>query len=162
MSRLLALLAAIAALALSAPAFAQGSPKIPPGRQVLVMVNHAPDHFQPNGGYGGGYGDDLERSARERLARRIARQHGLQFVDGWPMPMIGVDCFIMAVPEGRSTAAAAEELSHDTKVSWAEPVQLYQAQGGTVSENDPRSRRRGNGNSRTFTGSRPAAESRWR
>jgi subtilisin family serine protease len=51
--------------------------------------------------------------------------------------MIGVDCFIMAVPDGRSTAAAADELSHDTKVSWAEPVELYQAQGGSASHNDP-------------------------
>jgi subtilisin family serine protease len=53
------------------------------------------------------------------------------------MPMIGVDCFIMAVPDGRSTSAAADELSKDSKVAWAEPVQLYQAQGGMASHNDP-------------------------
>jgi subtilisin family serine protease len=52
------------------------------------------------------------------------------------MPMIGVDCFIMAVPDGRSTSAAADELSRDTKVAWAEPVQLYQAQGAAL-PNDP-------------------------
>ena len=134
---LLAILAGLALLAPQTPAFAQGSPTIPPERQILVMVNHPPDHFRPNGAYGGGYGDDLERSARERLARGIAREHGLTFVDGWPMPMIGVDCFIMAVPDGRSTKAAAAELSHDAKVSWAEPVQLYEAQGGSASHNDP-------------------------
>ena len=67
----------------------------------------------------------------------IAHDHGLTFVDGWPMPMIGVDCFIMAVPDGRSTAAAAHELSHDAKVAWAEPVKLYQAQGAAASPNDP-------------------------
>jgi subtilisin family serine protease len=134
---LVALLTALAALALCAPAFAQGSPTIAPDRQILVMVRHPPDHFQPSGGYGGAYGSDLARSARERLARGIAHQHGLTFVDGWPMPMIGVDCFIMAVPDGRSTSAAADELSHDSKVAWAEPVQLYQAQGGAASPNDP-------------------------
>lgn len=134
--RLAGLCAALAALALAAPVAAQGSPNIAPERQILVMVRHPPDHFRPNGGYGG-YGDDLVRSARERLARTIAHDHGLRFVDGWPMPMIGVDCFIMAVPDGRSTAAAAEELSHDAKVSWAEPVQLFQAQGGDASHNDP-------------------------
>jgi hypothetical protein len=127
----------LSAVALAAPALAQGSPTIAPERQILVMVRHPPDHFQPNGGYGGGYGSDLSRSERERLARAIARSHGLTFVDGWPMPMIGVDCFIMAVPDGRSTAAAADELSHDSKVAWAEPVQLYQAQGGAASHNDP-------------------------
>lgn len=134
---LLAILAGLALLAPLTPAFAQGSPTIPPERQILVMVNHPPDHFRPNGAYGGGYGGDLERSARERLARGIAREHGLTFVDGWPMAMIGVDCFIMAVPDGRSTKVAADELSHDAKVSWAEPVELYEAQGGSASHNDP-------------------------
>ena len=127
----------LTALALGVPAYAQGSPTIPPERQILVMVRHPPDHFHPNGGYGGGYGDDLTRSARERLARSIAREHRLTFVDGWPMPMIGVDCFIMAVPDARTTAAAADELSHDGKVAWAEPVQLFSAQGRTASPNDP-------------------------
>lgn len=127
-----------AALALSAPVAAQGSPNVPPERQVLVMVRHPVEHFRPNGAYGGGaYGDDLVRSTRERLARSIAKQHGLTFLDGWPMPMIGVDCFIMEVPDGRSTEAAANELSEDSKVAWAEPVQLYHAQGGIASHNDP-------------------------
>jgi subtilisin family serine protease len=135
--RLFAACAAAAALALSAPAGAQGSPNIAPERQILVMVRHPSDHFRPNGAYGGGYGDDLGRSARERLARSIARQHGLTFVDGWPMPMIGVDCFIMAVPNGRSTTSAADELSQDSKVAWAEPVQLYHTQAGAASHNDP-------------------------
>jgi hypothetical protein len=104
------------------------------------MVRHPPDHFRPGGSYGGGgsgYGDDLARSARERLARGIARDHRLTFVDGWPMPMIGVDCFIMAVPDGRSTSAAAAELSRDSKVAWAEPVEMYQAQSAPASHNDP-------------------------
>ncbi|HEX3421821.1 MAG TPA: S8 family serine peptidase [Sphingomicrobium sp.] len=134
---LLAVLAGFALVAPLAPVFGQGSATIPPERQILVMVSHPPEHFRPNGAYGGGYGDDLARSARERFAREIARKHGLTFVDVWPMAMIGVDCFIMAVPDGRSTTAAADELSHDSKVSWAEPVQLYQAQAGNASHNDP-------------------------
>lgn len=134
---LLAVLAVIAALAVTFPAYAQGSASVPPERQVLVMVRHPPEHFQPGGSYGGAYGDQLAQSARERLARGIARDHGLTFLDGWPMPMIGVDCFIMAVPDGRSTAAAAEELSHDRKVAWAEPVQLYETKGTEAAPNDP-------------------------
>jgi subtilisin family serine protease len=136
--RLLGVCAAVAALALAAPAAGQGSPNVPSERQILVMVRHPPEHFRPNGAYGGGdYGSDLTRSSRERLARSIAKQHGLTFLDGWPMPMIGVDCFIMAVPDGRSTESAANELSQDSKVAWAEPVQLYRAQGGMASHNDP-------------------------
>ncbi len=134
---LLRLSVLVAALTFCAAVLAQGSPTIPPERQILVMVRHPPDHFRPNGAYGGAYGDGLAQSARERLARSIARDHRLTFVDGWPMPVIGVDCFIMAVPDARTTESAADELSHDSKVAWAEPVQLYQAQGGSAAENDP-------------------------
>jgi subtilisin family serine protease len=108
-----------------------------PDRQILVMVRHPAEHYRPNSSYGGEYGDQLARSARENLARRIAHQYGLSLTENWPMPMIGVDCFVMTVPEGLSTAAAAERVSHDADVAWAEPMQIYGAEGGTASHNDP-------------------------
>ena len=107
------------------------------GRQILVMVRHPPDHYRANGAYGGGYGDELARSARERLARQIARRHGLTVVENWPMPMIGVDCFVMAVPQGETPSAAVEQVSHDSDVSWAEPVELYSGRGAAAGPNDP-------------------------
>lgn len=134
--RLLApLLALTATLTLSSAAPAQ-SPAVP-GREILVMVRHPPDHFRPGGNYGGGYGDALAQSERERLARQIAGRHRLTLVDQWPMPMIGMDCFVMAVPDGRSSAAAVEELSHDTAVAWSEPVGLFTTQSAPASDNDP-------------------------
>jgi subtilisin family serine protease len=51
------------------------------------------------------------------------------------MPMIGVDCFVMVVPQGRSTKAAAEQVSHDADVDWAEAAQLYSTRG--AAHNDP-------------------------
>jgi len=108
-----------------------------PEQQILVMVQHPPDHYRPNGAYGGGYGDGVARSARERLARRIARAHGLTLVDAWPMPMIGLDCFVMAVPADRTPASVADEVSRDAAVQWAQPVAIYEAQGGSISHNDP-------------------------
>ena len=137
---LAALLGAWLALLLAsdpAPAFARDSQVPAAERQILVMVKHPPDHYRPNGAYGGGYGDDLARSARERLARRIARDYRLTLVDAWPMPMIGLDCFVMAVPDGRTTAAAAQQVARDSAVSWAQPAELYRAQGGLASHNDP-------------------------
>jgi subtilisin family serine protease len=101
------------------------------------MVRHPPDHYRPNGDYGGGYGDALARSARERLARRIARKYGLSFVDEYPMPMIAIDCFVMAVPDGISTAAAAEQVSRDADVAWSQPVELYTAHRRAVAHDDP-------------------------
>jgi len=98
----------------------------PPERQILVMVQQPPG---VGDGYGGG-GD------REQLARKIARAHGLAVVDTWPMSRIGLDCFVMAVPAGHSTATMADEVSRDPDVQWAEPVAMYEAQGGSISHND--------------------------
>ncbi len=133
--RLLALLVTAFAAASFTPASA-GSPDVSPDRQILVMVSHPPDHYRAGGGYGGGYGDEIARSGRERLARSIAARYGLTFVDNWPMPMIGVDCFVMAVPRGRATTVVAQQVSHDRDVDWAEPVELYTAQSAP-SPNDP-------------------------
>src|SRR3954465_10223582 len=114
--RLIAL--SLAALALqSTPAVPRGVEAARPDREILVMVTHPADHFRPNSAYsGGGYGDQLAQSARERLARRIASRHGFALVDAWPMPMIGYDCFVMVVPDGRSTGQAVDEVSHDADV----------------------------------------------
>jgi hypothetical protein len=43
----------------------------------------------------------------------------------------------MLVPDGRTTVAAAEQVSHDADVEWAEPVELYAAHGTAASHNDP-------------------------
>jgi subtilisin family serine protease len=106
-------------------------------RQILVMVRIPPSHYRPTGDYGGGYGDRVSQSIREHIARRIAKQYGLEFIDNWPMPMIGVDCFVMAVPDARSTSSAAEQVSHDSEVDWAQPMALFSARGGAASHNDP-------------------------
>jgi subtilisin family serine protease len=132
-------LAAVAMLAVVAaalaPAAAEGVRGASTDREILVMVRMAPDHFRPGNGYSEGYGDELGRSARERIARQIARKYNLTFVDNWPMPMIGVDCFVMLVPDTRATKAAAEQVSHDPEVSWAEPVEQYTSRA--KGPNDP-------------------------
>ncbi|HEX5262299.1 MAG TPA: hypothetical protein VFW13_02150, partial [Phenylobacterium sp.] len=70
--------------------------------QVLVMLRLAPEHFRPSSSYGGGYGQAVGLAARQRIAARLAKEHGLNLVSGWPMPVLGVDCFVMAVPSARS------------------------------------------------------------
>ena len=130
-------LSAMAFACLATPASALRSAPVGPERAIMVMVPHPPEHFRPNATYGGSYGDELARSARERLARRIARQYGLKLIDNYPMPMIGVDCFIMAVPPGRSTDAAIEQVSRDARVAWSQPVNLFQPQGPSAAHNDP-------------------------
>jgi subtilisin family serine protease len=112
-------------------------PPAAPDHEILVMVKHPTDHYRANGAYGGGYGDELARSERERLARKIARSYGLTFVDQWPMPMIGMDCFVMAVTDGRTTSTAAAQVSRDSQVAWAQPVSTYETRSAARLPNDP-------------------------
>jgi subtilisin family serine protease len=101
------------------------------------MIRQAPDHYRPSGDYSGAYGDQISENARHRIASRIAARHGLTLTDNWPMPMIGVDCFVMIVPEGQSTTAAANQVSRDADVAWAQPVALYGAKASAPPHKDP-------------------------
>lgn len=131
--------AALALLGLVGPALpAPAQPSdIAYEQQILVLLRLAPEHYHPNSNYSGSYGDDVARSARRRMARRIAHAHGLTLVDNWPMPLLGLDCFIMAVPGGRSTEAAAAQVSGDPGVAWSEPMHVYHGQSTYPSHDDP-------------------------
>jgi subtilisin family serine protease len=140
--RLSALCAAVLALSAGGAVWAQ--PAQPPtqaqaaGRTILVMIRLSPDHYRPNDGYGGAYGDRLAIMARRRIAAEIARRHGLSMTEeGWPMPLVGLDCYVMSVPTGRSVEQVVAEVSRDAQVLWSQPVQTFEAQGGGDRTADP-------------------------
>ncbi len=116
---------------------ASGPDARPSERQLLVLLRLPPAHFRPNTQYSGAYGDGEGRAARHRIAGALAAANGLTLVDDWPMPLVGVDCFIMNAPVGRSPSEAAARLSRDPRVAWAEPVSLYRAQGDTPKGDTP-------------------------
>src|SRR5437879_5670251 len=105
--------------------------------EVLVLLRQSPAHYRPNSDYGGGYGDDLSRSSRKRLADQIARNHSLTIVDDWPMPLLGLDCFIMSVPAGQSAEKVAALVSKDRNVAWSQPMHVYRAKGSAPAYSDP-------------------------
>ncbi|MGI8839246.1 MAG: S8 family peptidase [Caulobacteraceae bacterium] len=105
-------------------------------RQILVLLRLAPEHYRPGADYGGGYGEGPARAAHRRIAAALARQHGLTLASDWPLPLAGVDCFVMNVPAGGSPDALAAALSHDKAVAWAEPMRLYHGEGAPA-PNDP-------------------------
>jgi subtilisin family serine protease len=119
------------------PEAVAASDDIPSARQILVLTKLDAGHFRLNSGYDGGYGSAQARSARQFLARRIARDHGLKLVDAWPMPLIELNCFIMAVPDGRSVTDVAKEVSKDPAVEFVEPMHIYEAKGLPLAYNDP-------------------------
>ena len=109
------------------------------GREILVMLRIPPDHYRPNASYGGDYGDQFTIASRRRLAERIAHRYGLEFVgDGWQMPLLSVDCYVMRVKAGESLESAMRRISRAPEIAWSEPMHVYQAQqSGAPAENDP-------------------------
>ena len=100
--------------------------------QVLVMLRMAPQHFRPDAGYGGSYGDGEGRGARDRIAHRLAEQLGVSVMQEWPMPTLSVDCYVMSVPLGHSSQELAAQFSRKPEVSWSEPVHVYRAQAAAL------------------------------
>ncbi|HEX7760818.1 MAG TPA: S8 family serine peptidase [Caulobacteraceae bacterium] len=116
---------------------ARASPTDDPSRQVLVMVRLAPEHVRPGSSYGGAYGDGMGRGARWRVVARLARERGLTVVDDWPMPVVGMDCFILTLPAEASPVEVAASLSREPGILWSEPMNLYRGQAAPATHNDP-------------------------
>jgi subtilisin family serine protease len=114
-------------------------------QEILVLLYLAPEHFRPDAGYSSGYGGDMGRGARRALASRLARGHGLTLVTDWPMPVLGVDCYVMEIPSGQGPDRTAEKLaqvlSRDARVVWAQPMNVFRTQGSgsdlALGHNDP-------------------------
>lgn len=118
----------------AAPVASTVDPPAPAPRRILVMLDMAPEHYRPSSDYGaaGGYGDAAALAARHRLAERLARDQGLVLIDSWPMPVLGIDCVEMEVPGDEPLEAAAERISHQRGVAWAQPVNAFQTQGAAA------------------------------
>jgi subtilisin family serine protease len=97
------------------------------------MLRLGAEHFRAGSSYGGNYGDDLGQAARLRIGRKIAREHHLKLVDSWPMQMIGVDCLIMTVNDGRTAQQVADELTTIQGVAWSQPLNEFEMQGAAPS-----------------------------
>jgi hypothetical protein len=118
------------------PAMAQGtgssvSTASEASQQVLVLLRLPAEHAQASGGYAGGYGGGGSQASRRRIAGRLAQQYGLKLETGWPMPLVGVDCYVMSVLTGRSPTEAAAELAQNPQVAWSEPMHIYRTEAAS-------------------------------
>jgi subtilase family protein len=93
------------------------------------MLRVAPPHMRAADDYVGDYAATPDETARKRVARRLAHDYGLQLVSGWPMPALGLDCFVMRAAPGLSTQQVAQTLSQDSRVESVEPMQLFHVLG---------------------------------
>jgi len=106
-------------------------------RQILVLLRASPARYRADGQYGGDYGDAARRATQVRRGRRIARAHNVEYVDVWPMPLLKLDCLIMAAPDAKSVDALADAIARDEDVEWAQPVRVYKTLQGPETYNDP-------------------------
>jgi subtilisin family serine protease len=111
------------ATAATAPAGAGGD------HQLLVMLRLPAAHYRPDASYGGRYIDDSGRAARHRRAEALARQHELTLVDDWPMPVLGLDCYVMRYADSDNAERIIDLLSRDPQVEWAQPVARFSGMG---------------------------------
>ena len=109
-------------------------------KKILVMIEQAPNRLRPGSSYSSGYGSAQTKAARERLGRTIARQYGFEFVELWPMPLIGLDCFILEFTEGYTAAQAVKMIEEHPSVEWAEPMEVYDGLASSASRADPLTR----------------------
>jgi subtilisin family serine protease len=132
LKRLLAALLAIGLLCSASPCSAQAADMriAAASRQLLVMLRLPPPHYRPDSSYGGGYAEDGTRAARRRQATELAAAHGLRFVDDWPMPAIGIDCFVMEDPGNAPLERVLDALARDPRVAWAQTINEYRGLGG--------------------------------
>ena len=86
-----------------------------PERRLLVMLAEQPvTHYRPGVG-GGGYGAAAS-GGQIRTARALAQAYGFTIADHWPMPSLGVRCFVAEVPAGRVPSELVERLAVDPRV----------------------------------------------
>ncbi|HEY4137375.1 MAG TPA: S8 family serine peptidase [Casimicrobiaceae bacterium] len=85
-------------------------------RQILVMLRTAPSHFRPDISYSGSYDVRAGRDGRRRTAEALAARFDLDIVENWPMPALGVDCFVMAAADGDAVPRIVLQVARDPRV----------------------------------------------
>jgi subtilisin family serine protease len=98
-------------------------------QQLLVLLNLPPPHFRPDGNYTAGYADAAGSATRRGIATALARSNGLVLATDWPLPILGVDCYVMDVPPPRRASEVAAQLARDPRVAWAQPMNLFRSLG---------------------------------
>jgi len=127
---LAAVVAVIVVMLLVTPAVLGAEPgEVDEAQRVLVLLDMPAPHFRPDSNYSGGYADAAARAARRRAVNALARSHGLRLVTDWPLPALGVDCYVLDVPVSQRPEAVAERLSREPRVAWAQPMNMFKTQG---------------------------------
>jgi subtilisin family serine protease len=102
--------------------------------QILVMLKERSTvHYRPGSFSSPSYASGPAPPAQLRIARELAAEYGFKIISDWPMPAIGVRCFVAEVPQGRAPEDVVSRLATDPRVESVQAVQMFRA----VGHNDP-------------------------
>jgi subtilisin family serine protease len=102
-------------------------------RQILMMLRVPPPHFRPYSDVAPGYEAGTPRGGQRRIAEEIAQHYDVKLVNDWPMPALGVDCFVLEAPNRVASARLLEEIVRDRRVESAQPMYVFHV----LAHNDP-------------------------
>lgn len=98
----------------------------PASRQILLMLRetvHA--HYQPGASYVSAYDEQTPAPATSRVERVLDEQFRLHQLDHWPMPALGVHCFVERVDPSDTAEQVVRRLSADPRVESAQTLQEF-------------------------------------
>ena len=107
-----------------------------PAREVLLMLRTPAAHASPEAGYLDDYRNAPGHRARARIARALADANGLTLRTDWPMPALGLDCYVLQAPDAASAAQAVLVLAQDPRVESVQAMQRFEVLSGD-SGDDP-------------------------
>jgi len=64
--------------------------------------------------------------AIERALNQLAREHGLERIEGWPIHSLGVYCEVLEIASGDSVESVIERLSADPRVDLAQRMNIFE------------------------------------
>ena len=106
---------------------------VPVEQQILVMIKESPlRRYRPGAASAPLYGASAPPQ-QQRIAEALARDYELKLVSDWPMPALGVRCFLAAVPASRTQQEIVSRLAADPRVESVQSVQTFH----TLGHNDP-------------------------
>jgi subtilisin family serine protease len=105
-----------------------------PQRQILVMLREWPArHYQPGTSQMPQYRSGTAHARELQTVQDLARQYDFRVLSDWPMPSLGVRCFLGEVGSGAVPREVASRMAADPRVESAQAVQVFQLMG----HNDP-------------------------
>ena len=104
------------------------------GKQILVMLKESTvHHYRPGPGLVRDYASAPAAAKQAQVIDELARAYRFVVIGDWPMPSIGVRCFLGELKADEDPEDIAAKIASDVRVESAQPVQLFH----TLGHNDP-------------------------